>query len=315
MAVTAIFLAMAVFRAPVSIMATVRNAWVVAALFAAINGIVGYFDLFGMGQAWAPISRAQGLFKDPNVLSTFLIAPAVFLIQDIVVNRCRWSLVKLPVLLIVMVALFLAFSRGAWINAIAATGLMIALHFILTPSYALKGRIVLLSIAGLIAVGVLISIALSIEAVREIFLIRFSLNQTYDVGETGRFGRQLNSLRDLVALPNGMGPLQFSKKYGEAPHNVFLNAFSAYGWTGGFAYLLLIGSTLMTAWRSIFTAGPLQQHSIAVYAVLITTILQGVQIDTDHWRHFYILLGLAWGLYAATIAWSPGLQQNRALQR
>jgi Ni,Fe-hydrogenase I large subunit len=34
--------------------------------------------------------------------------------------------------------------------------------------------------------------------------------------------------------------------------------------------------------------------------VLFVTILQGVQIDTDHWRHFYLMLGLVWGLAAQT---------------
>ena len=310
MAATSIFFAMGVLRSPQTIMATVRNPWIVAALFASINGIIGYFDVFGLGAQWAPISRAQGLFKDPNVLSTFLIAPAVFLIQDIIITKDRWSIIKLPVLAIVVAALFLAFSRGAWINAVAATIMMIGLHFVLTPSVALKGRILLYTIAGVIAASAMLSIALSFEAVREIFLLRFSLNQSYDVGETGRFGRQLKSLSDLITMPNGLGPLQFSRKYGEDPHNVFLNAFSSYGWTGGISYILLIMSTLLTSWRAIFTNGPLQRHSIAIYAVLITTILQGVQIDTDHWRHFYLLLGLAWGLYAATLVWQSNQQQN-----
>jgi Ni,Fe-hydrogenase I large subunit len=47
-----------------------------------------------------------------------------------------------------------------------------------------------------------------------------------------------------------------------------------------------------------------------VNAVLLATILQGVQIDTDHWRHFYILLGLSWGLYAATVEHSPAMAQT-----
>ena len=310
MATTSIFFAMAVLRDPVRILPVVRNGWIVAALFASINGIIGYFNVFGLGDAWAPISRAQGMFKDPNVLSTFLILPFIFLIQDIVVLRTRWIWLKLPVLVIIAAALFLAFSRGAWINAMAAAGLMVGLSFLLTPSLALRGRIILYAITGIIGLGLLLSIALSIPAVREIFLIRFSLNQSYDVGETGRFARQFKSLFDLVALPNGYGPLQFSKYWGEDPHNVFLNAFASYGWLGGFSYLLLIISTIMTMWRTIFAATPWQHHAIAVNCVLLTTILQGVQIDTDHWRHFYALLGLSWGLYAATAGWTAQKPAN-----
>ena len=308
MAVTAIFFAMAVLRAPGPILAIIRNAWVFAGVIAAINGMIGYFNVFGLGEAWAPIQRAQGLFKDPNVLSTFLIAPFVFLVQDIVVLKRRWALIRLVMLTVIAGGLFLAFSRGAWINAMAATAMMVALSFLLTRSLALRGRIILYVVAGVIAFGLLLSVALSIEKVREIFLLRFSLNQSYDVGETGRFGRQLNSLTELVALPNGYGPLEFGKIWGEAPHNVFLNAFASYGWLGGFSYLLLIMSTIGIMWRSILTASPWQHHAIAVNSVLLATILQGVQIDTDHWRHFYLLLGLSWGLYAATVERRPDLE-------
>jgi len=31
-------------------------------------------------------------------------------------------------------------------------------------------------------------------------------------------------------------------------------------------------------------------------------ILQGFQIDTDHWRHFWMMLGLIWGLFGLTRA-------------
>jgi hypothetical protein len=30
-------------------------------------------------------------------------------------------------------------------------------------------------------------------------------------------------------------------------------------------------------------------------------VAEGFVIDTDHWRHFFLLLGLIWGLAAATI--------------
>jgi hypothetical protein len=115
----------------------------------------------------------------------------------------------------------------------------------------------------------------------------------------------------LVALPNGYGPLQFGLRWGEDPHNVFLNAFASYGWLGGFTYLLLIMSTIIGMWQSVFSKTPWQHHSIAVNSVMLMTILQGVQIDTDHWRHFYTLLGLSWGLYAATLGWQASKRNER----
>jgi hypothetical protein len=32
--------------------------------------------------------------------------------------------------------------------------------------------------------------------------------------------------------------------------------------------------------------------------------LQAFQIDIDHWRHIYLLLGMVWGLEAARVRWA-----------
>lgn len=301
MAVTSLFFAFAVTNDPSGTMRIVRSGWIVAGVFASITGLTGYFNVAGMGEAWAPISRAQGTFKDPNVISTFLIPPAMFVIQDILLKRGGWILLKLPALSIICFCLFLAFSRGAWVNFVAAVALMVGLHFVLTQSIAIRGRIFVYTVLGVLAAGLALAFALSFEAVREIFVIRFSLQQSYDVGETGRFGDQLRFLSLLVVSPNGLGPFEYSKIFSGDPHNVYLNAFAAYGWLGGFSYILLAISTIFVGWRTIMSQTPVQVHALAVFCPLLTTILQGVQIDTDHWRHFYLLLGLIWGLYAATL--------------
>ena len=302
MAVTALFFAFAVTHDPAGLLPLVRHAWTWAAVFAAVLAVAGYFDVAGTQRIWAPLWRAQGAFKDPNVLSTFLIAPTVFLLQDLIMRRTRWRLTAVVALAIIMAAQFLAFSRGAWVNCAMAILLMLGLTFVLNPSVQVRSRIVLALISGALALSAMISFALSFEAVREVFEIRVSLSQSYDVGETGRFGNQLNAVPLLLQMPNGMGPYQFNKWFGEDPHNVYLNAFASYGWLGGISYLLLVVATVGAGWRAVFSTTPWQYHAIAVFPPLFTTILQGIQIDTDHWRHFYLLLGLTWGLYAATVA-------------
>jgi hypothetical protein len=121
----------------------------------------------------------------------------------------------------------------------------------------------------------------------------------YDAGETGRFGDQLNSLPLLLELPNGMGPMQFRKIFGNDPHNVFINAFAANGWLGGISFLLLVLTTVAMGWKTILTSTPLRHQAIAVFCPLLATLLQGVQIDIEHWRHLLLMMGLTWGLHAA----------------
>ena len=62
---------------------------------------------------------------------------------------------------------------------------------------------------------------------------------------------------------------------------------------------------MVAGWKAIFTRTPWQHHAIAVFCPLFTTMLQGIQIDTDHWRHFYLLVGLTWGLFAASADYRP----------
>jgi hypothetical protein len=45
---------------------------------------------------------------------------------------------------------------------------------------------------------------------------------------------------------------------------------------------------------------PWQPYMITAVAVFIGEVAEGFVIDTDHWRHFFLLLGIIWGLAAAT---------------
>jgi hypothetical protein len=305
MAVTAFFFAFCIAADPVGRMPLIRNAYIIAGVIGAITGLIGYFNVAGMGHAWAPLWRAQGTFKDPNVLSTFLIPPAIFLIQGFLLGTQKWRLFSAIALMIILSAIFLAFSRGAWINAASAALLVVGVTFVVTPSAALRTRIVVLAGVGTFLTIAMLAFLLSFEQVRTLFAMRASLLQSYDAGETGRFGNQLNSIPLLLENPLGLAPIRFRYIFGEDPHNVFLNAFAAYGWLGGVSYFLLVISTMVAGWKAIFTRTPWQHHAIAVFCPLFTTMLQGIQIDTDHWRHFYLLVGLTWGLFAASADYRP----------
>jgi hypothetical protein len=52
--------------------------------------------------------------------------------------------------------------------------------------------------------------------------------------------------------------------------------------------------------RAAFARIPWQLYVIATLATFVGEVAEGFIIDTDHWRHFFLLLGMLWGLAAAT---------------
>jgi hypothetical protein len=300
MAIVGILLAYYIAHNPVRRFAVIQSGITVGAFIAAVIGMIDYFFV-GAFSGGLQEGRATGLFKDPNVFSTYLIMPAIMLMQTLILRTTRHPIVTSVGLMVILFAIFLSFSRGAWISTLGAAILMVALNFILASHAMMRTRILLFVVAAVILGAVAFLIMMSIPTIQDMFIQRFSLVQSYDAGETGRFGAQALSVPMLVRLPLGFGPLGFREIFGNDPHNVYLNAFASYGWLGGISYLCIFISTVFIGFKTIFTRTPWQTAAIAVFCPLLTTMLQGVQIDTEHWRHFYWMLGMIWGLYAATL--------------
>jgi hypothetical protein len=301
MAFSAIFLAFYVAYDPMRRMAIIKNALVIAAVIASLLGILGYFDIAGLGKVFSQNIRASSTFKDPNVFATYLIFPGVMLVQGFLLGTQRQKFISLIALFTILAALFLAFSRGAWISFLVSAIMVVGLHFLLAPAAKTRRRILLLTVSGAMGLAVLLAILLSVEGIRELFLDRFTLVKDYDAGEKGRFGNQLNSIPLLLELPLGFGPLQFPRYFGMDPHNVYINAFASYGWLGGISYFMLVISTIIIGFKTVLMRTPWQNWAIVVFCPLAATMFQGVQIDTDHWRHFFWMLGMTWGLFAASM--------------
>jgi len=297
LATSAVLFALLVTENTEERLATIRTAYILAAFVAAALGIVGYFNL-AFHDILVLNLRARGTFKDPNVFGPFLILPLLFLIQLILYRGLRLRYVV--GLCTMLIGLFLSFSRGAWGHFVASALVMIALMFMTTQSHRFRGRILTYTIVAGLGIAALLVLMLSFSAVSNLFAERTSLVQDYDAGPAGRFGRHIAGLLALFDYPNGIGPLQFSRYFTEDPHNDYINAFFAAGWLGGITYPTLVVITLVVGFRAILVLTPWQPYLIAVYATYFGLVCEGFIIGTDHWRHYYLLLGLVWGLAAVT---------------
>jgi hypothetical protein len=101
-------------------------------------------------------------------------------------------------------------------------------------------------------------------------------------------------------LPFGIGPLQFTKFFPEDTHNSYLNAFMSGGWISGICYPALVFTTCLLGFRYIFVRTPWQRAYLAIFAAYLGTVGEAFIIDTDHWRHFWMMLGAMWGMFVAT---------------
>jgi O-antigen ligase len=277
--------------------AIIRRAYIAAAIVCSIVGMAMYFKLV---QAIDPeADRLKSTFKDPNVFGPYLILPLLFLLDAII--RRGMNIQRLAGALVLLVALFLSYSRGAWGHFVLSAVLMVALMFLTTQSARFRLRIVSFAVLTVVGVAGLLALLLSFDAIGAMFQERASVVQYYDAGESGRFGRQLVAVNAILENPAGLGPHQFAAIFKLDPHNVYLNAFLAYGWLGGVAYMALVISTIALGFRCILILTPWQPVLIAAYATFIGVALEGFVIDTDHWRHFFLLLGMVWGLSAASL--------------
>lgn len=279
------------------------SAYVAAAFVAAVTGMMGYFNIpRGANELFTLYDRADGMFKDPNVFGPYLIWPALFISARMLAVRI--TLRDCFLICVIAGGLFLSFSRGAWMHFLVSAAVMVAMMFVSAPNQRSRIRLVVIGAVGLFLLFGLVGILLSIDSVRELFLNRANAINPYDVGEGGRFQLQELAIGQLLDSPNGMGPFEFARQFGLQQHNVYLQGFLVYGWIGGTAYILMLLVTLLVGLRNAMIATPWRLGAITAFSAFVGEVGEGMVIDTDHWRHFFLLLGMIWGSAAATFRYA-----------
>jgi O-antigen ligase len=280
-------------------MRVIMRAYTVIAVILAIIGTLAYLRIMPGADLFLRYDRAKATFKDPNVYAPFLVLPAMFALERVLLGRGWQSFIAAGVYFVLFVGVFVSFSRGGWGHFAASSLITLVLVFMLEAGARDKVRILLMTLIGAGMLIVALGGLLSVPAVANFFEMRAS-SQNYDTGETGRFGRQGYALELALDHPWGIGPGEFRNlRIIEEPHNVYITVIHVYGWGGGLLYYLMIIVTLWKGSVMLLRPSPYRLMAIPVMATFTMVVAESAIIDSDHWRHFFLLIGLIWGLSTA----------------
>lgn len=290
----------------------VLNWYTFGAAVACLAAYVGYFELApGAYDLFTNHGRARGTFKDPNVFGA-AVAPALCYLVWLMLRRPlahAWLPAALAAFM--LPAVIISFSRGAWISLAVSFVVIGVIAFTRTRRRADRIRLWVFSGAGAASLAVMLMAVLQVPEVRDLMQQRASLTQGYDEGPQGRFGGQVKGLGLALDNPFGIGTFTFSEiHHHEAVHNVFITQFHNAGWLGGFAYIASVLFTLAVGIKGSMRPGALQGFFVISTAAFVGLVVEGLVIDSDHWRHFFIVMGLVWG-FADAAGRDPAREAGR----
>jgi hypothetical protein len=266
-------------------------------LVAAVSGIVGtaalYLPLPARHIFLFDPSRAQGLFKDPNVYSAFMVPAAAIALEELTSPRFlgwrrRWVAGAFAASAIGVVV---AFSRAAWLNLFIAVTVLI-----LVQAFRRRGiRVAMRSVFVLLACGV-VGFLLLLQTGSIAFLQERSHLQHYD---STRFSNQSSAFSDVTRHALGYGPGQADVRLPLSTHSAFARTAFEQGLLGILLFIVILAGTLLCA--IVLARRQDDVNGIGTAALLGIWLGQCANsffIDSLHWRHIWIFAALIWSGYS-----------------
>ncbi|QQZ07863.1 hypothetical protein I5776_12255 [Heyndrickxia vini] len=116
--------------------------------------------------------------------------------------------------------------------------------------------------------------------------------QNYD---TERFSTQKAAFEAGFSNLIGMGPGQSDENLEMSTHSLYARLFAENGLIGFLSFFVFfILSMLQALKRTLRSSYQVRGLYSIIFASLVGLIFNSLFIDTLHWRHFWLLLALAW---------------------
>lgn len=230
-------------------------------------------------------NRLVGFFSDPNVFGAFLV-PALLLLAVRLLEihkHSRGTVCAYAFFFgLCFIALLFTISRGAYIQGITA----FAIFLYLEREQLIAYRKILVW-AGVIVFSIgLLFVSLSVDPGK---FERYGSSIVPRIDNVA-FARDILAERDIHTLfiGSGNGSYERLSPNGFSAHNMYVRLIIENGLVGLLTFLGFIGTVLYGATRSV--KEKVIRH--VLIASVIGILVQGMFIDTLHWRHFWFILGL-----------------------
>lgn len=255
--------------------------YTIGAFITALVAMGVYFGIVQGNPDWFLFERIKMFFKDPNVFGPYFVLPALYMLGLLEQRRRAMYFI---LLLIFIGAILISFSRAAWLNLAIA----IFIFYILPRAKETNWR------RGITAYLMLVALAgVLVIAKNQTLLTQFTERASLQKYDNERFASQEAAWHGGIVSPFGSGPGQSEMLLAIAPHNVYARIFFENGWLGILMLLLFLIATLVVCVRKFHSVRFGYIYRIC-FAVIVGHIINGFFIDTLHWRHFWVVLALAW---------------------
>ncbi|KGX93014.1 polymerase [Pontibacillus halophilus JSM 076056 = DSM 19796] len=273
-------------RYRIKLIQTIGEAYTLVACLSVVVGTLAYFHFIPSHEWFLQYGRVKGLFKDPNVFGPYLVPAALYCLYkaDRGEGRVKWGAYTL--FLCLALGILLSFSRAAWGN-FALSGVV---YFLFTSTVPMKNRIGTVVMSTCIAVPSLYLLSRT-PAIATLLQQRMSI-QRYD---EDRFATQQVALSSGLQNPLGMGPGQSEVNFDLSTHSLYARLITENGVIGFISFLVFFLLSIGYCYVQIQKASsPHRGWYVIVFASLVGLLFNSFFVDTLHWRHLWLMLGLAW---------------------
>ncbi len=271
----------------------IMRGYAVTSVVGVVFGFVVYVTQFPGREKFLYNDRPKGLFVDANVFGPSLVVVLLYCFCRIITGtKRRWLWTAVAVLM--SAGVFMSFSRGAWVNAAASISLFLVLLVLSTrsASYLFK-RLAVLTIGIALCVGCLYFAFGDKNEFADVARSRSKL-QNYD---QERFASHDNAVEVVSDHPwLGIGPAQYVETFHIATHSLPLHILAENGIPAALGLGLFLTLTIIRSAIGIRRSGTEEGrvYFCALTALLVASMVNSAVIDTLHWRHLWLLCGMAW---------------------